>query len=370
MALLDILEQLPLLSAATWFALSFVQVYRDRVHTWTEAFFLAACVSAGLYGVGDWLLFNATTATQAYLAALVGLTWIALTVLFLLLFTVVYVERMRRRVWLLLGPTAVVLFLTWWTGVTRIRPPIGDGLFLPEFNPAVFLVLLLYILTYSLGGIVNLYRVHRIVKASSPALAGRTRGLIAIFVGVLLLGLLTNGYLGATANQDIPPPFSSLLIFVAGATIYTLYPGSRQRVSEVVRRFQARYYDVKGAFVIYRDGTLIGSETAPGEEIIDQDLFSATLDVIQNFMRTSFPTLRGSWLRTITHGEYTLVLERGRYTYIVLVIHGQENDQLRRLMRDQLIAFEGDNQSVLANWRGVPAEAKGTSSMLLSLLED
>ncbi|MEK6988552.1 MAG: hypothetical protein AABX97_10795, partial [Candidatus Thermoplasmatota archaeon] len=171
-------------------------------------------------------------------------------------------------------------------------------------------------------------------------------------------------------ETTIPPPFSSLLLVVAAATFFTLYPGSTQRVSEVMRRFQARNYSVMATFLIYKDGTLIGAEGASGENMVDKDLFSATLDVIQNFMRTSFPTLRGQWLRTITHGDYTLVIERGRSTYLVLVIQGEESDQLRRQMRDAVLKFEADNRSILLNWRGVPSEAEGVSAMLLSLLED
>jgi hypothetical protein len=105
----------------------------------------------------------------------------------------------------------------------------------------------------------------------------------------------------------------------------------------------------------------------PGEKLIDRDLFTATLDVIQNFMRTSFPALRGS-LQSIRHGDYTLVIERGKWTYLVLVIEGQESDQLRRQMRDLLIEYEHTNRTILGEWRGVPSDAKGTGPMLLSLL--
>ena len=117
------------------------------------------------------------------------------------------------------------------------------------------------------------------------------------------------------------------------------------------------------------DGTLVGALTRPGEKVIDQDLFGATLDVIQNFMRTSFPALRGS-LTAIKHGDYTLVMERGRWSYLTIILQGEENDQLRRHMRDILLKYEHDNQPVLADWRGMPSEAIGTDAMLHSLFED
>src|SRR5256712_3449687 len=112
----------------------------------------------------------------------------------------------------------------------------------------------------------------------------------------LLLVLRPMGILGLTGTQGSPPPLSTLLIFVAASAYYTLYPIGRERISEAIRMFQARRYSIKAVFLTFHDGTLIGAKTKPGETTIDQDLFGATLDVIQNFMRTSFPILRGKSL--------------------------------------------------------------------------
>ena len=251
--------------------------------------------------------------------------------------------------------------MSWAFGLEDVvrAPP----LWLPVFNEVVFLIFLVYIAAYSLGGIVNIYRLHKIVRTVSPQLAQRTRGFLIVFALVIVLGLGTNGALGAL-RSNIPPPFSTLALIIAAATIYTLYPGSTQRISEAVRRFQSRRYSIKASFLTFEDGTLIGSKARPGETVIDQDLFGATLDVIQNFMRTSFPILRGKSLSSISHGTYTLVVERGRHTYVTVVLEGEETDQLRRQMRDLLLEFETNNRAVLAQWRGMPEEAKGTDNML------
>jgi len=187
---------------------------------------------------------------------------------------------------------------------------------------------------------------------------------VAVFTAVLVVGFGTNGLLGIIGNQDIPPPFSTLLVFLAGATYYVLYPIGRERISEAIRRFQARRYTIKAVFLTYEDGTLIGAQTRPGETSIDQDLFGATLDVIQNFMRTSFPMLRGKWLSSISQGPYILVMERARHTYVTVVLEGQESDQLRRQMRDLLLSFEDRNREILSRWQGIPTQAQGTEEML------
>ena len=368
MDIFDLLKYLPLASAAVWFVLAAFQVYRDRVHTWTETFFLFACVFAGLYATSDWLFFTASDQGFATVAALFSFSNVIAASLFLFLFTLVYIDRMRRVYWSFALVTGGILILTWTGALTGVKR--GQGLWLPQFNIPVFLVILAVISAFSIGGIVNLYRLHKIVRQASLQLARRTRGFLLVFALVIIFGLGTNGLLGALGNDQIPPPFSTLLLIVAGATVFTLYPGGRQRVSDVIRRFQARRYTIKAVFITYEDGTLVGARARPGETAIDQDLFGATLDVIQNFMRTSFPILRGKSLSAITHGDYTLVVERARWSYLTVVLEGEETDQLRRQMRDLLLDFEQRNRQALASWQGIPSDAKGTEDLLFEFFRE
>src|SRR5947208_9244475 len=371
LGLTDIRKAAPIVSAKAWVVLAILQVYRDRWHTWTEAFFLFCCFFAGLYAIGDFLLFDSTTYGAALLSTLVSLTGLTLAVNFFLLFTLVYVDRMRRSYGLLMTISIVMLLLLWGRGITDITPLTFEGqtLYVAFFDPYVLGLYLLYVITFSVLGIWNLYRLYKIVRASSKTLARRAAGLMVTFTLVLVLGLTTNGLIGVT-RLAFPPPLSTLLIFVAGSAYYTLYPIGRERISEAIRMFQARRYSIKAVFLTFHDGTLIGAKTKPGETTIDQDLFGATLDVIQNFMRTSFPILRGKALSSITHGNYTLVVERGRHTYLTVVLEGEESDQLRRQMRDLLLDFEAKNRQALLAWRGMPEEAKGTDQMLTSLLAE
>jgi N-terminal 7TM region of histidine kinase len=364
--LIEFLKAAPLASATAWFVLAILQVYRDRWHTWTEAFFLFCCFFAGLYAIGDFLLFSYSTTTgAALLSSLVSLAGLTLAVNFFLLFTLVYVDRMRRSYGALMAVSVGMLLLVWGRGITTVRPLTFEGqtLYVAFFDPWVFGAYLVYIIAYAVVGIWNLYRLYKIVRESSKTLARRAAGLMVTFTLVLVLGLVTNGLIGIT-QLAIPPPLSTLLIFVAASAYYTLYPIGRERISEAIRMFQARRYSIKAVFLTFHDGTLIGAKTKPGETTIDQDLFGATLDVIQNFMRTSFPILRGKSLSSIVHGSYTLVIEKARLTYLTVVLEGEETDQLRRQMRDVLIAFEAQNRQVLQKWQGLPSEARGTEQLL------
>ncbi len=370
MATLEFLRFLPVLSILVWFSLAALQVVRDRIRTWTERFFLLACVFTGLYALSDLVFFNAGSKDLAQIAASASVTSITFAAVFFFLFTQVYIARMRRWLFALLLPPLLLVPIIWTVMVSDVvrDPTDPTSLFVGVFNRPAFGAWLVVIVSYSWIGIVNVVRLYRIVKAQSPALARRVLGVLVTLATVFVLGLGTNGYLGATQNTAIPPPFSSLLVIPGFSALLILYPVKRERVSEVMRRFKAKKYRIDRGFVVYNDGTLVGSAGAPGQGEIDRDLFSATLDVIQNFMRTSFPLLAGKSLKTIEHGDLKILIERAKYCYLAVVLTGEENDLIRRQMRDELLAFEQINRDVLARWRGVQEDAVGTQEMLARLL--
>src|SRR5207249_1956392 len=124
--LFEVLIEAPLASAAAWFILAALQIYRDRWHTWTEAFFLFCCFFAGLYATGDWRLFHSVSEPYARLSALVSLTGLTLAVNFFLLFTLVYVDRMRRAYWALIAVSIVILLPVFRFGISIVNlPPAG-----------------------------------------------------------------------------------------------------------------------------------------------------------------------------------------------------------------------------------------------------
>jgi hypothetical protein len=231
----------------------------------------------------------------------------------------------------------------------------------------MYILWILIVFLYVLVGSLALLLTYREVSKQTTKLKRRMQLLLVSALIAVVLSVLTNASRGILGIRTLPL-FSSGLALPGLVTWAALSPLTKERLSVAVRRWKARRYKTKMAFLIYADGTLVGSEIEPGEKLIDRDLFTATLDVIQNFMRTSFPALRGKWLQSIRHGDYTLVIERGKWTYLVLVIQGQESDQLRRQMRDGLLSYEHQNRQILGEWRGVPSDAAGTGPMLLSLL--
>lgn len=137
---------------------------------------------------------------------------------------------------------------------------------------------------------------------------------------------------------------------------------SKQRAAPARRRRVPRSpggADVLAGFLNHRSGLLMAHRVRSGEETIDEDILTGTLNAIQSFMRISFPILRGKDLRAIAQGDHTLLIERGDFVYLSLVVLGEDSDALRRRMRERIGDFEERNRAMLERWEGdvtLPAE--------------
>src|SRR5712691_915951 len=131
---IDVLRYAPLVSATAWISIAALQVYRDRWHTWTETFFLFSCFFAAIYAIGDFLLFVSNTPSAARLSALVSLTGLTLALNFFLLFSLVYVDRMRRPYWALMAISIAVLLVLFSIGLEGVQ---FGAIPVPLFNSTV-----------------------------------------------------------------------------------------------------------------------------------------------------------------------------------------------------------------------------------------
>lgn len=126
--------------------------------------------------------------------------------------------------------------------------------------------------------------------------------------------------------------------------------------------------EVRAAFLTDRAGLLLASRVVPEERMVDGDLFGATLDVIQNFMRTSFPALQGRWLKSIRQGNCTLVLEPGDEALLTVLVRGQETEALHRRMRNLLRDFEDRNRGRMQSGLVHMEDIRGADELLTRLV--
>src|SRR3989442_8791198 len=360
-----------IITAVTWYIIVAFQVRRDRMRTWTEAFFLSGCFFVATYALSDFYFFQEGTEEKARLAAGLSLSSVTLASFFFLLFSKVYLGRMRYIYLVILVP-AIIFIPFFFSRIflpTLFRQQASDP-WVPQFEPSLFGLWAIVMGVPALLGLYYLFQTHRIVKGQNARLGKRTAAIFGTLAAVVFSGLFTNALFGSVPSlQTIPPPFSSLLAIPGAMTLYALAPISRERVSEVLRRFLARQYELQGAFLVFNDGTVIAARGKEGTATLDRDIFAATLDVIQNFMRGSFPLLRGTSLKTIEHGSHRILIETGRFSYLTLILDGEENDLLRRQIRDELLAFESENSQVLRKWRGLSSDAVGAEPLLDRLFQ-
>ncbi len=127
--------------------------------------------------------------------------------------------------------------------------------------------------------------------------------------------------------------------------------------------------EMKAAFLHSKNGLLVASKVRAGEKTVDEDLLVATLNIIQNFMRISFPMLKGKRLRSISQGDMTLITETAKHVFLTVVIRGEDSRSLRDQMRTTLKEFEEQNKDLFAQWDGTLDSAHGADKALTRLLD-
>jgi CheY-like chemotaxis protein len=148
-----------------------------------------------------------------------------------------------------------------------------------------------------------------------------------------------------------------------------LSSATRAKPPRTAKRHTKDSPQVRAAFLHSKHGLLLGAKVAPGEKTGDEDLLVATLNVIQNFMRVSFPILKGKLLRSIVQGDHTLITEPGRAAFLTVVLRGDEPEGLRARLREELRTFEDANRKVLAN-AGIVDDVQGADELLSSLVNE
>ncbi|MFQ5908843.1 MAG: hypothetical protein ACE5JE_08495 [Thermoplasmata archaeon] len=349
-----VLTQLPLGTFVIWASIGIFQLYRRRIRTLTEIAFVAGSFAWAGYALTDWLFFGAAQEAAAFFLARMSFTFVTIAAFLLFLFTKLFLTRAHRIDALLALPFVGALGLVWGGLVQGVEGGFPWGWTVVP-HPEMFMVWLAYVIVFASGGIWYTYRTYLVVRRNSEFLGRGMLGILNSYIAALVLGFGTNAVY-MVAGLDLMPMFSTTLIIPGIVSLYVLVPITRDRISSVMRKWKSTRYNVLGVYIIYENGTLIASRTNFEDQAIDEDIFGATLDAIQTFMRTSFPTLLGKSLRRIEHGDVKILVERGRYCYLAAIIEGEDTDTLWITMKESVERFERTNEPVLPDWSGLLQE--------------
>jgi len=329
-----------------------VQAAKSRFTRMTEAFFGLTMFLAGSYALSDFLLFNSSTSDGALLAARLSMSFLDLCAVALLLFTISF-HRTPKRSWLSVLPlTAFFLMASWTVMVQGVeRAPWGWKVTL---NSGFFLGFFAYLFFYVFAGVVHMNIAHRKVRTQNKSAGLRALVVTSSFAFILVAG---TALVAMTGGSTTVPVFSALLIIPAFATFPLLMPATWESWVSASKGGRLHRPEVKAVYLMYEDGTIIQSRSTTPAGKLESTLLPKTLDIIQSFVRTSFPLISGKWLKAIDHGDMRIIVERGEHTCLALVLAGRENELLRKQMRDVLSAFEAGNGLKTPDWLSATHDA-------------
>jgi hypothetical protein len=119
--------------------------------------------------------------------------------------------------------------------------------------------------------------------------------------------------------------------------------------------YQAEFYlpfykaDLKGLFVVSQDGRNLYSYAFSKEETTEPVLVAGMLSAISSFVKET--TKSRDLLRSIDHGDTTLLVEYGRYSFAALLAD-RETTELRNRLEKYIQSFEKRHEKILADWDG------------------
>jgi len=111
-------------------------------------------------------------------------------------------------------------------------------------------------------------------------------------------------------------------------------------------------YDVEDAFLIYRDGRLIGHHTMRIRPVMDREILGGMLIAIQNFVEDSLRGTGSDMLNELRYGKTRILIQRGHYLTLALVITGSVSEEIFKKMEQVIKEAEEKYDKFLSRWDG------------------
>ena len=128
-------------------------------------------------------------------------------------------------------------------------------------------------------------------------------------------------------------------------------------------------YSVEQVFLIHRETSLlIHHQFSEFADTRDPDMVSSMFSAIQDFIEDSFSTQEGDLLDTLRLGELSILLTRGPYAVLAVVVRGRIPEGLRNSLSTTLESLHRLKKSELANYGGDPDDFADIADDLKKLL--
>ena len=131
-------------------------------------------------------------------------------------------------------------------------------------------------------------------------------------------------------------------------------------------------FRISEIFLIHESSGLLLSHMSSSQEELssDGDLISGMLTAIKDFVSESFKKNGGSQnLYEIQYGDSKIVLERGLYSYLAVVISGQEPNDFHKDLNELNTDIYSDYQKTLREYDGQSFEKSGLEKLLADFID-
>ncbi len=128
-------------------------------------------------------------------------------------------------------------------------------------------------------------------------------------------------------------------------------------------------YIIQDIFVVYNDGRVILHNSRRIRPDVDEYAIGSMMTAIQNFVKDSFQDVEAEELNELKYGSTKILIERGQFIYIAVVISGEGDDDLRGQIRGVLHNIESEYEVLLTDWDGDVTKLKGVGAHLESLVD-
>jgi hypothetical protein len=124
----------------------------------------------------------------------------------------------------------------------------------------------------------------------------------------------------------------------------------------------------QGLYIIYDDGRGIFDYNFSEEYSHDPGIVSGMFSAITSFIKET--TKSQELLKTIDHGDITILIEYGKRIFGALFIKGKQTTEVRSSLRELVTTFETKYADVLADWSGALIYFKEDNKLVESIFKE
>jgi hypothetical protein len=124
----------------------------------------------------------------------------------------------------------------------------------------------------------------------------------------------------------------------------------------------------QGLYIIYDDGRGIFDYNFAEDYNHDPGIISGMFSAITSFIKET--TRSQELLKTIDHGDITILIEYGKRIFGALFVKGRQTTEVRSSLKELIHTFEAKYADVLADWSGALIYFKEDNKLVESIFKD